>query len=101
MLDDEVVGIQPLIPYAISLELYRAPGNKGSIDIVRQTFWTCIEPSEGDNLFVGDNILQILGDMVQGHGLEAWAASLVFLKWTLRLEPLALADLVALSGSIA
>ena len=39
--------------------------------------------------------------MVQGHGLEAWAASLVFLKWTLRLEPLALADLVASSGSIA
>ena len=42
MLDDQVVVIQPLIPYAISLELYRAPGNKGSMDIVRQTFWTYI-----------------------------------------------------------
>ena len=35
----------------------------------------------------------------RGRAFMAWAASLVFLKWTLRLE--ALADLVALSGSIA
>jgi hypothetical protein len=60
---------------------------------------TSHEPSEGDNLLMGDDILQIL--RFRGILLMAWAVSLVFLKWTLRLEPLALADLVALSGSIA
>jgi hypothetical protein len=60
---------------------------------------TSHEPSEGDNLLMGDDILQIL--RFRGILLMAWAVSLVFLKWTLRLEPLALADLVALSGSMA
>ena len=76
------------------------------------------EASEGNNLLVGDHVLEILGGAVQRHALDSlhrdvkctdkecarlgtWAVSLVFLKWTLRLEPLALALLVALSGSMA
>ena len=28
------------------------------------------EPSEGNNLLVGNHVLQILGGTVQGHGLD-------------------------------
>ena len=46
---------------------------------------------------MGDDILQIyVGEGCRGMALMAWAVSLLFFKWTLRLDPLALADLVAI-----
>jgi hypothetical protein len=46
---------------------------------------------------MGDDVLQIhVREKCRRMALMAWAVSLLFLKWTLSLEPLALADMVVI-----